>query len=99
MTRKPSHLKVATAADAEPKPEPKNLQEAAEASERDLLVMMREKAAREIDNGVPPAYLAPIMRQIRELDREIRLMDEKAQQEAEEDAAAGERRTWDEEAI
>lgn len=99
MTRKPSHLKVATAADAEPKPEPTNLQEAAESSERDLLVMMRAKATKEIDTGVPPAYLAPIMRQIRELDREIRLIDEKVKQEAEEDAAAGERRTWDPEAI
>lgn len=96
MPRNASHLKVATTAD---RPEPKNLQEAAESSERALLVMMRAKATREIDNGVPPAYLAPIMRQIRDIDREIRLIDEKARQEAEEDAAVAERRTWDPEAI
>lgn len=102
MARKAAHLKVASTEDESPQPEPdppKNLRDAAEASERDLMVMMRTKIATTIDAGVPPAYLAPLSRQLREIDREIRMLDEKAEQEAAEDAAASERRTWDPQAI
>jgi len=60
---------------------PKSIKDAAAMGERALLVAMRTKAASEIDAGVPPAYLAPLMRQLRELDKEIRLMDSRDEQE------------------
>lgn len=96
MARK-TRLKVAT--DSDRPPEPKSLTDAAELSERALLVMMRAKIAAEIDNGVPPHTLAPLSRQLRDIDKEIRLLDQKAELEAEEDAGVTERRTWNPEAI
>lgn len=80
MARK---LKVVTEQDKAAPPAPKTIKEAAEQGERSLLVAMRTKAAQEIDAGVPPAYLAPLMRQLRELDKEIRLLDASEDQEAE----------------
>lgn len=54
---------------------------AVEASERDLLVTMRTRVATEIDAGVPAHTLAPLMRQLRELDKEIRALDARAADE------------------
>lgn len=48
--------------------------------------MMRSHIASEIDSGVPPHTLAPLTRQLRDLDKEIRLLDLKALQEADDDA-------------
>jgi len=60
---------------------PKTIAEATERDERSLLVALRKKAADEIDAGVPPAYLAQLIRQLREIDKEIRLLDARAEQE------------------
>lgn len=79
-------------------PTPKNLKEAVDLGERSLLVAMRAKVLAEIDNGVPPAYLAPLMRQVREIDKEVRMLDLRAKQEAEEDAVAVDE-DWDSEAL
>lgn len=89
-------LKVVTEADAPPVP--KSLKEAVELGERSLLVAMRNKVMTEIDNGVPAAYLAPLMRQVRDIDKEIRMFDLRAKQEAEEDAIAVDEE-WNSEAL
>jgi hypothetical protein len=65
---------------AKPKP-PANIKEAVERSERELLVAMRRKVASEIDAGVPAHALAPLLRQMRELDKEIRALDARDEQE------------------
>lgn len=63
-------------------PAPSGVRESADHSERALLVALRTTIAKDIDAGVPPAYLAPLARQIREIDREIRALDARVEQEA-----------------
>lgn len=59
-----------------PKPRvPQSVTEAANASQMDLLVSLRDRVAREIDAGVPPAYLAPLVRQLRDLGKEIAALE------------------------
>ena len=63
---------------------PKTIGEAAEASERELLVSLRTHLAREMDKGAVPAHaLASVSAKIREYDREIRAIDSRDEQEAE----------------
>ena len=78
MTRK-SNLRVVSPDDVPAAP--KTLVEAAEVSERALLVGLRSKALKEIDGGVPPAYLAQLIRQVRDLDKELRALDLRAKEE------------------
>lgn len=78
---------------------PKRLEEAAELGRRDLLVSLRAKLAAAVAAAPAAAPLAALSRQLRDVDEEIRALDEKAAQEAAEDAAAGERRAWDPGAI
>jgi hypothetical protein len=66
---------------------PATIKAATELCERDLLVAMRVKVASEIDGGVPAHALAPLMRQLRELDKEIRMLDAREEQEAKQDAS------------
>lgn len=61
---------------------PKTIAEAVERDERSLLVALRAKAAGEIDAGIPPAYLATTMRQLREIDKAIRQLDARDEQES-----------------
>lgn len=82
-----------------PKPKPRTIKAAAESSERDLLVTMRTKIAAEIDGGVPPHTLAPLMRQLREVDKEIRALDAREKQEAEDGAHGDVDETFDASAI
>lgn len=65
------------------KASPKTLKAAAELSERDLLVKMRDTISDTIGAGAPPHTLAPLMRQLKEIDKEIRALDKRAEQEAE----------------
>lgn len=68
--------------DAKPRrAKPKTVKAALDGSERDVLVAMRAKAASELDGGVPAHALAPLMRQLRDLDREIRAIDVREEQE------------------
>jgi hypothetical protein len=82
-----ARLKVVTDQDAQAA-QPKSLKEAANVSERALLVTMRTKIAAEIDNGVPPHTLAPLTRQLRDIDKEIRLLDQRRKEEAQEGAVS-----------
>lgn len=81
----PRKLSVVTDEKAERR-RPATIKAAVELAERDLLVAMRTKVASEIDAGVPAHALAPLMRQLRDLDREIRAIDAREQQEAEDGA-------------
>jgi hypothetical protein len=95
MPRKPS-LRVAVPGEKAPeRPRAKDLKEAVERSERELLVTMRARLAAEIDGGVPPHTLAPLARQLREIDKEIRLLDAKAKQESDDDSARPDDEAWD----
>lgn len=50
--------------------------EAAEKSERDLLITLRNKLAKALDLGTVPAHaLDKVARQVREFDKAIRLID------------------------
>jgi hypothetical protein len=62
-----------------PARKPATLKAATSRSERVLLETMRSKLAAEIDGGVPAHALAPLMRQLRELDKEIRHMAAKSE--------------------
>ena len=95
MTR--SKLKVVTAADV-PSAAPKTLKDAVDVSERALMVTIRAKIAAEIDAGVPPHTLAPLTRQLRDIDKEIRLLDQRAKEAAEEDDVSADE-AWDAEAL
>lgn len=61
---------------------PLTITQALSESERDVLAATRLKIAREIDAGPPPAYLAPLSRQLLEIDRQIRALDAREEQEA-----------------
>jgi trans-aconitate methyltransferase len=45
------------------------------APEREMLVILRRKIAAQIDDGCGPAQLAALVRQFREIDKEIRGLD------------------------
>ena len=76
------------------KPKPKTLVTAAELSERELLVTMRTKIAAEIDGGVPAHALGRLIRELRDVDKDIRLLDVKANHEAEDSADDGGDESW-----
>jgi hypothetical protein len=55
---------------------PSRLVGAIDASERETLVILRRKIAAQLDQAdVPPTALAALVRQFREIDREIRGLD------------------------
>lgn len=60
---------------------------------------MRAKALSEIDNGVPAAYLAPLMRQVRDIDKEIRSFDLRAKEEGDDADDVASDEAWDAEAL
>jgi hypothetical protein len=89
VTRK-SPLRAVTPQDSAPKPSPKSLKEAADRGERELLVSMRNAISDAVAAGVPAHALAPLMRQLREIDKEIRAFDLRAEQKRHSDDAADE---------
>ncbi len=69
-----------------PKQKEKTVKQAAVSSERDLLVALRNMAANDLDSGAIPAHARPTMiKQLRELDRELRALDEREAQEGAQD--------------
>lgn len=94
----PRKLTVVAPGDQPPAP-PSTIKAAAEHSERALLVALRAKIAAELDTGVPAAYLAPVSRQLREIDQQLRALDARAEQEAAEDGNGHPDEAWDAEAL
>jgi hypothetical protein len=93
-------LRAVTDDDAPPAPvEPMTLKTATEKSERQLLVTMRAKIASEIDCGVPPHTLAPLSRQLLDIDKQIRQIDVRASQESDAHANGAVDDTFDSAAI
>ncbi len=72
-----------------PRPKPATIKAATECSELELLIAMRDKISSEIDSGVPPHTLAPLMRQLRDLDKEIRSLAAREQDSGEDDRSGG----------
>ena len=77
MAAKKGHLSVATPGSV--KPEPKNISEALGGSSRDVLWAMRKALAKKLDDGdVSSNAIASAYKELRELDRLIRLADQDA---------------------
>lgn len=81
-SKKKTSLRAVAPGEVAPKAPPETIAEAVDRDERTLLVALRENIAKEIDNGVAAAYLAPVMRQLREIDKAIRSLDARDEQEA-----------------
>lgn len=80
---------------------PRTLKAAVKLPERDLLVALRNKIATEIDGGVPAHTLAGLVKQLRDLDKEIRVLDAQVEVMREEQLKESLRgdRAWDSQAI
>lgn len=81
-------LKVVSDADLPEAPStrksvPKTIAAAVQSSERELLVALRAKAAVELDSGVPAHAISQLMKQLRELDKDIRALDARTQDDGE----------------
>ena len=73
-------LRAVTEADSAKMAQPKSLKDAAERGERELLVSMRNEISDAVAAGVPPHTLAPLMRQLRDIDKEISAYDMRVEQ-------------------
>ncbi len=73
---------------------------ASEGSTRDLLVSMRDRVAKDVENENTPARdLAALTKRLMEIVRDIEAIDARAQQEASEDAAEVEDGEFDASAV
>lgn len=102
MATKKGHLSVAPdSATAPKKSAPKNITEAIEGTSRDVLAAMRKALARQLDEGrIAGNSIASAYRELRELDRLIRVAD--AERAAEEKRSGDDgrgRRSFDASAI
>ena len=72
-----THLAAVPAGAKAPKAEPKNISEALDGSSRDVLAAMRKALAKKLDAGeVSSNAIASAYKELRELDRLIRLADQ-----------------------
>lgn len=79
MAAKKSHLTAVPAGARAKKPEPKNISDALGGSSRDVLGAMRKALAKKLDDGeVSSNAIASAYKELRELDRLIRLADQDA---------------------
>lgn len=67
--------------DAKADPPPTSVRQAADHSERALLVALRTNLAKQIDAGAPAHTIAAIVRQLREVDHDIRALDARLAEE------------------
>lgn len=70
--------------------QPVAMKDAVDQDERALLVAMRAKVGSTIDAGPPAHTLAPLLRQLREFDKEIRALDARNEDPAEASEPDGE---------
>jgi hypothetical protein len=62
------------------------LSNAVDLDEREMLVVLRRRIAKQLDEGVKPASaFAAVLRQFRDVDRQIRAIDEAAASMADDD--------------
>ncbi len=98
--RKP--LRAVAPDETAPSARPKHLtvsEAAAAGSHRELLVAMRERVAKAVqDPNCPPRDLAALTRRLQELAREIEAIDARALEEARESGTAADE-AWDAEAL
>lgn len=82
------------------KPEPKNISEALAGSSRDVLAAMRKALAKQLDDGsIAGNAIASAYRELRELDRLIRMADADAEAAAKRGEGTERRRSFDASAI
>lgn len=82
---KKSHLAAVPAGARAQKAEPKNISEALSGSTRDVLGAMRKALAKKLDDGeVSSNAIASAYKELRELDRLIRVADREAAESAQE---------------
>lgn len=83
MPPKKTHLAAVAPGARAPKPEPKNISEALDGSTRDVLGAMRKALAKKLDaNEVSSNAIASAYKELRELDRLIRMADREADEAA-----------------
>ena len=83
MAAKKGHLSVASAGARAKKGEPKNISEALDGTARDVLVAMRRALARQLDDGsIASNAISSAYKELRELDRLIRIADHESEREA-----------------
>ena len=88
MATKKHLAAVPPGARAKKKPEPKNISEALDGTSRDVLGAMRKALAKKLDDGeVSSNAIASAYKELRELDRLIRLADRDAAEAASETRA------------
>ena len=86
MAAKKSHLAAVPPNARAKRPEPKNISEALDGSARDVLVAMRKALAKKLDDGeVSSNAIASAYKELRELDRLIRLADRESEQREDHD--------------
>lgn len=101
-TDRPSHLRVAAADEKPAKPKkPKSITDSLCGTSRDVLDAMRTALAKQLDNGqIAGNSIASAYRELRELDRLIRVADAEVKaEETKRNAANGTRRSFDSTAI
>jgi hypothetical protein len=83
-----------------PKPRRKSVAEAADSgTHRELLVAMRERIARAVqDPECPPRDLASLTRRLQDISKEIDAIDLRAKEEADQDAVSNDEE-WDAETL
>lgn len=84
MAAKKTHLAAVPPGARAKKPEPKNISEALAGSTRDVLGAMRKALAKKLDDGeVSSNAIASAYKELRELDRLIRIADRESAESAE----------------
>lgn len=101
MATRKAPLRAVTAGEKAPKPAPTTVTDAAKTgTTRDLLVTMRDRVAKDVENANTPARdLAALTRRLLEIVRDIEAIDARAQQEASEHGAEVEDGDFDASAV
>lgn len=75
---------------------PKSLQNAANSSEREMLVALRNKLAKQIESDDVAAHaLGRLVREFRQIDKDIRELDRRAKQQSSDDDTDDVDTEWD----
>ena len=98
-TRKLATVKAYQRRPRSPNAPTHKLATAIDKGEREILVALREKLAKQIDACNKPTTLAPLVRQFRDCDAKIRAMDERAEEEVDEDDDGGDSASFSTSAI